>query len=222
MQPGQFLLAAPLLRPGGSLARLILPASLDTAAGELSWLQPPPGNGESPAAWFLGEELALLGPAGRPFALDPKTRRAVLLADAAGAGTLLTLAAHLLERGVEVAFLAADAAAVPMPAALLPPEVEYQVQPAADDGWAAAGPIQELLQWGDQLFVALPSDRLPGLLDAVRRRLLRLRKGFAQALLVPPALPCGVGACDLCTVPTREGWRRACRDGLVFDLLSLA
>ena len=103
------------------------------------------------------------------------------------------------------------------------PEVEYVLPPDAEgygDG-ALLGAVDELLPWADQLFLALPQALLPPLLDTLRRRLLRLRKGFAQALLLPGLLPCGVGACDLCTLPTRDGYRRLCRDGLVFELLSL-
>jgi dihydroorotate dehydrogenase electron transfer subunit len=34
-------------------------------------------------------------------------------------------------------------------------------------------------------------------------------------------MPCGVGACDICPVETRQGQRHLCTDGPVFDLLEL-
>jgi len=105
-----------------------------------------------------------------------------------------------------------------MPASALPPEVEY-VTPAADD---LLETLSGLLEWADALYLATAADQLPAILTLLRRRLLRLRKGFAQVLLLPPpSMPCGIGACDLCIVRTSGGFRRACRDGLVFDLLSL-
>ncbi len=112
-----------------------------------------------------------------------------------------------------------------MPASILPPEVEY-VLPVPDAAEGSSGAllraVEGALTWADALYVALPEEMLPLLVNLMRRHLLRLRKGFAQALLLPPALPCGVGACDLCVIATRHGYRRQCRDGLVFDLLSLA
>ena len=55
--------------------------------------------------------------------------------------------------------------------------------------------LERILPWADQLFLALPDEYLPEILTLLRRRLLRLRKGFAQALIAPALLPCGVGAC---------------------------
>jgi Iron-sulfur cluster binding domain of dihydroorotate dehydrogenase B len=81
--------------------------------------------------------------------------------------------------------------------------------------------IETLLLWADSLYLALDFESLPHILNALRRGLMRLRKGFAQAIVLPDLLPCGVGACDPCTIVTREGYRRVCRDGLVFDLLTL-
>ncbi|MGH2410475.1 MAG: hypothetical protein ACRDGS_08925 [Chloroflexota bacterium] len=162
--------------------------------------------------------LRLRGPGGRPFNVEGKTRRALLLGQDEGLGPLLHLAADLVRRGVDVTLIVPRASeSHAMPASALPLEVEY-VTPGNDE---VLERLEGLLDWADALYLAIPPDQLPAILDLLRRRLLRLRKGFAQALLAPPPMPCGIGACDLCTVRTTAGYRRACRDGLVFDLLSL-
>jgi dihydroorotate dehydrogenase electron transfer subunit len=166
----------------------------------------------------LDRPLRLRGPGGRPFVVEAKTRRALLVGQNEGLGPLLHLAAQLVRRSLDVTLVVPRTPESPfMPASALPPEVEY-VTPGEGDLLERLG---GLLEWADALYLATASDQLPAILTLLRRRLLRMRKGFAQALLAPPLMPCGIGACDLCTVRTPSGYRRACRDGLVFDLLSL-
>jgi hypothetical protein len=45
--------------------------------------------------------------------------------------------------------------------------------------------------------------------------------GFLFGLAAPALLPCGVGACFGCALPTAAGPRLACTDGPVFDLMAL-
>jgi dihydroorotate dehydrogenase electron transfer subunit len=171
------------------------------------------------------DALLITGPVGRPFQVDKRVRRALLVDDGAAVAPLLYLLHRLVELSVEVTYLAirrdpGDG----VPARALPPEIEYIAIEAAGIHEANAGlaaRIETLLPWADSLYLALDFESLPHILNALRRGLMRLRKGFAQAIVLPDLLPCGVGACDLCTIVTREGYRRVCRDGLVFDLLTL-
>jgi len=68
--------------------------------------------------------------------------------------------------------------------------------------------------------IALKPTFYPALSQAVRAERLSPRPGFAQALLMP-LIPCGVGACRACAVPTHRGYRLACTEGPFFDLLEL-
>jgi dihydroorotate dehydrogenase electron transfer subunit len=171
------------------------------------------------------DTLLITGPIGRPFLVDKRVRRALLVDDGSAMAPLLYLLHRLVELSVEVTYLAirrdpGDG----VPARALPPEIEYIAIEAAVNHEANAGVaarIETLLPWADSLYLALDLESLPHILTALRRGLMRLRKGFAQAIVLPDLLPCGVGACDLCTIVTREGYRRICRDGLVFDLLTL-
>jgi NAD(P)H-flavin reductase len=56
--------------------------------------------------------------------------------------------------------------------------------------------------------------------EVVREVRIKPVKRFAQALIVPPMI-CGVGACQGCAVAVAGGFRLACTDGPVFDLLEL-
>ena len=226
--PGQYVLAGPLHSLQPLLLRPLLISGLAGAAPSvvgIEALAPPGWGGSGPSEGLAtSRPLRIVGPLGKGFSVDNRTRRALLAGSGAGLGPLLYLARSLVDRGVEVTFVGRpEPDGRSMPGTLLPPEAEYVLPPATqghEDG-ALLGAVDELLPWADQLFLALPQTLLPPLLDTLRRRLLRLRKGFAQALVLPDLLPCGVGACDLCTLPTRDGYRRLCRDGLVFELLSL-
>jgi dihydroorotate dehydrogenase electron transfer subunit len=128
---------------------------------------------------------------------------------------------------VEVTLLAGGATAAQLPsAALLHPAVEYHV--ATDDGSVGQrgdvlGLVTPYLSWADQMVASLPRADYEPLLALVRRHTLRLRPGFAQALLggEAGAVPCATGACDGCSVRTRDGYRRLCREGPSFDLREL-
>ena len=60
----------------------------------------------------------------------------------------------------------------------------------------------------------------PALAQTVREVRVAPGARLAQALLVPP-MACGVGACRGCAVQVARGFRLACTDGPVFDLLEL-
>lgn len=221
--PGQYLLAGPRTRRDAFLPRALLPAQQDLGSEQVAVFCP---IDSAQSGWLVGEEVRVVGPSGHGYEVDGKTRRALLLGAGPGCGPLLLLATGLVRRGLEVTFAGlADSGVQSMPGSLLPPEVEYLSLPVQQAGRQTASTLfggnDDLLLWADQLFVAVPEKQLPSVLDAMRRRLLRLRKGFAQALVLPDLLPCGVGACDLCVLRMRDGQRRPCRDGLVFDLLTL-
>jgi dihydroorotate dehydrogenase electron transfer subunit len=223
---GQFVLARATAARDPLLPAALLVRSHDAGSGLLQALVP---TGSWPGG-LVGEPrpglaLHLLGPCGQPFNVDRRARRALLLGAGAGSGALLFLAQRLVDEGQDVTFIgAATEQEGVVPASLLPHDVEFLAVPT-EEGQTPGDPLvsvaEPLLAWADAIFIALPMHFLDPLTRALRRRLLRLRKGYAQALVLSGWLPCGVAACDLCTIPTREGYRRLCRDGLVFDLLNL-
>ncbi len=59
----------------------------------------------------------------------------------------------------------------------------------------------------------------PAMLEAVRS--LCARRGVAGQLALESPMACGFGACYGCVVATRDGYRRVCVDGPVFDAAAL-
>ena len=144
-----------------------------------------------------GDQLDLIGPAGRGFRLPPNGSRLLVIA-----GSLERLAAVVeaaLERGLAVTVL------TPRRAELLPTDVEIHRGPLDTD----------LARWADvvALDVADPAARAARLHALAPDR----GQGYIQALQ-QPVMPCGVGACQGCWVhlPHADVRKLACVEGPVF------
>ena len=235
VRAGQYLLVRcaeegsydPLLR------RVLFVAAAEPALGQVGLLYAPNERG---LAWLArgrsGDVLDVVGPLGRPFAIDERTRTLLLLGAGAGLPALLLLARESSAKGRAVTLLlgAADTAVLPPPF-LLPGEVEYQsfagsqiadfrLQIDPGNNKSAIYNLQSAISWADQVCAALPSDQLPALRDAIRGVKFRWERGFASVLLEGPIV-CGVGACGVCAVEMRKGTRMLCSDGPGFDLRDL-
>jgi dihydroorotate dehydrogenase electron transfer subunit len=218
--------------------------TLDRAAGTLTIHFRITGKGTE---WLArarpGERLEVLGPLGRPFEVDPRSRHVLLVAGGLGIAGVRALADEALEQGRHVTLLfgAASAAEV-YPSSLLPAEVEYVV--ATDDGsLGRAGFVTELLPeyeaWADQAFACGPWPMLGALArlaagrDArlgvarlgrkARRSTSNASRGTAQArrkawlqVSLEQNMGCAVGACLGCVVFGVDGPQRVCREGPVF------
>ena len=189
-----------------------------------------------------GESLDMLGPLGRPFEVDPRSRHLLLIAGGLGMAGLRMLAGEAVRDGRQVTILFGAASAGHVyPSNLLPDEVEYIV--ATDDGSLGHhGFVTELLPdyeaWADQAFACGPNAMLARLakLAAGRRERLgvaRLGRKRGAGKADPPGSPearrkaflqvsmeqtmgCAVGACLGCVVMGVDGPVRVCREGPVF------
>ncbi len=225
LQPGQYMLCASSALSWQVLPDVCVPTAHDAVTGTVDILIT---DGTAAIRWEIMAKssmpLTVTAPLGKGFTFDTRVRRALLVDYGSPAAPLLFLARNLVEGGVEVVYLAGRALeSCPVPASALPPEIEYR---PVDDESRGSGDVlravDELSQWPDAVFLSGSRSRLLDVATLLRRKLLRLRRGFAQAVVSPDTLPCGVGACGLCAIETRSGTRRLCRDGLVFDLLDLA
>ena len=189
-----------------------------------------------------GERLDVLGPLGRPFEVDPRSRHLLLIAGGLGMAGIRMLADEAVRDGRKVAILfGAKSAAHVYPSSLLPDEVEYVV--ATDDGSLGhRGFVTELMEdyetWADQAFACGPHPMLKrlALLATGRRQRLGVaklgrkrgagkadplgsaaarRKAFLQVSM-EQTMGCAVGACLGCVVWGVEGPLRVCREGPVF------
>jgi dihydroorotate dehydrogenase electron transfer subunit len=131
VRPGQFLMLR-CADPGVSdppLRRALFVAGAEPALGQLALLYAP---GDDPGLGWLarargGDLLDLIGPLGRPFQIEQRTRALVLVGEGPGLAALMFLGQALLRRQGAVTLLAAapEAALLPPPF-LMPDDLEYQ------------------------------------------------------------------------------------------------
>jgi dihydroorotate dehydrogenase electron transfer subunit len=198
-------------------------------------------------AWFTrlrpGDEIDLLGPLGRPFEVDQRSRHLLLIAGGLGMAGVRMLVDEAIRDGRQVTLLfgASDAREV-SPTTLLPDEVEFVI--ATDDGsMGHHGFVTDLVPdyeaWADQAFACGPSGMLAALArqaEGRRRRLgvAKLGRKRGGGRVDPPGSPaarrkaflqvsmeqnmgCAVGACLGCVVMSTSGTpQRVCREGPVF------
>ena len=218
--------------------------TIDAVAGTLSIHFRTIGRGTE---WFTrlrpGDRVDMLGPLGKPFELDARTRHVLLIAGGLGIAGVRSLADEAIRDGRQVALLFGGASARDVyPSSLLPDEVEYVV--ATDDGSVGHhGFVTQLLPeyetWADQAFACGPLPMLKALagLAATRRRRMGVanlgrkrgggrpvpvgsaqarRKAFLQVSM-EQNMGCAVGACLGCVVMDAKGApQRVCREGPVF------
>jgi dihydroorotate dehydrogenase electron transfer subunit len=266
--PGQWLQSfhAPELATGsragqfvhvrtGDLSGLVLrrPFSINTAdpaTGTITIHFRTIGRG---TAWFTqlrpGDPVEMLGPLGRPFEVDSRSRHLLLVAGGLGMAGVRYLADQAIRGGRHVTLLFGAASARDVyPSSLLPDEVEYVI--ATDDGSVGHhGFVTELIPdyegWADQAFACGPQPMLAALarLSAGRRERLgvaRLGRKRGAGKVDPPGSPgarrkaflqvsmeqnmgCVVGACLGCVVMGASGQpQRVCREGPVFAAEEIA
>jgi dihydroorotate dehydrogenase electron transfer subunit len=217
--PGQFaMLAAAERWGGGADERPFLPRAFSVARrhddGRLDFVLEDVGPGtERLCALAPGEDVWLLGPLGRGFALPDPARRPVLVGGGVGIAPLMIWGDALGDATTLLGFRDAAHAAG---AALIP-----GARVATDDGSAGHhGLVTELLvpelRADAQVYACGP----PPMLEAVRA--LCAGHDVPAELALESGMACGFGACFGCVVPTRDGYVRLCVDGPVLDASTLA
>jgi len=166
-----------------------------------------------------GMSIDLLGPLGRGWTIRPEVRNLLLIGEDPLLASLLLLAAHAIEQELSVTLLhCVSSAEQGYPAALLPPEIEYQVFVGAGHPETLATQIGAYLAWADSACCSVSENTLTALAHTdIRWR----EKYFAQAMIDRP-LMCVTGTCQSCQIETRQGPRQVCRDGPVFALRDLS
>lgn len=211
---------------GGPLRTALFPAALHTE-GFAALVAP----GHPATRLLPGAEVDMLGPLGHGFEVG-RVERLLLVAEPSGLPLLLPL----LTAAPSVALIVAAATRAQLPSpARIPPAVEL-VLVTRDGSAGLLGPLEsaapapphlqralprflELTAWAERICLACGPERYPALAALVHGARLQPQPGFAQAF-VPAEMPCGVGACEVCRVATRQGEVRVCVEGPVLDLLA--
>ncbi|MDY0019998.1 MAG: hypothetical protein RBT47_08360 [Anaerolineae bacterium] len=210
---GRFMLAD----LGGPLREVLFPATFEE--GSFAVLVAP---GHPATRLLPGTPVDMIGPLGHGFDIADAARL-LLVADAAHLPPLLPL----LQAAPTVSLLVeAPTRALLPPAGRFPTTVELHLLTHDGSGGHAgtledeSSPLPSLLQWAERVCLSCPRERYPALAEKVEAARLHPAPRFAQALVQVP-MPCGVGACEICRIETRQGERHACTEGPVFDLLTL-
>ena len=216
-QPGQFV----MVRASGDNDRLLrrpLGIHRVNAKGEIALLYETVGKGtEWLAQRQRGEPLDIIGPLGRGF--DIESERLLLVAGGVGIAPMIFLAEKAVADGRKVTLLfGAKTAKQVYPKKLLPAGVEFI--PVTQDGLIerrgmVTDVLSELVDSVDQIFACGPAAMYKAMAQ------MKLLKGKRVQVSMEARMGCGFGICYGCTIKTRQGMRRVCDDGPVFELADL-
>jgi dihydroorotate dehydrogenase electron transfer subunit len=215
-RPGQFVTVG--CGPDFTLRRPLSIHRLDES-GKIYFLFAVVGGGTLWLSQRLkGEELDLLGPLGNGFSVQPTSKKLLLAAGGIGIAPLVFLAQKGQAEGKPVRLiLCARQKEGLYPKELLPKEIETLI--TTEDGSAGRrGKVSDILpehiDWADQVFACGPL----AMYQAIAGQSKRWRNKKPVQVSLEVRMGCGVGACLGCSINTKKGMKRVCRDGPVFDL----
>jgi dihydroorotate dehydrogenase electron transfer subunit len=164
------------------------------------------------------ETLDLLGPLGNGFSIETASKKLLLIAGGIGIAPLVFLAQKALDEGRSVKLLlGARKQDALYHKELLPNGIETVF--TTDDGtFGKKGMVskfvREYVDWADQIYACGPLAMYKEIAD--QRQKWPGKKPIQVSLEV--RMGCGIGACFSCSVKTKNGMKRVCLDGPVFNL----
>ncbi len=171
-------------------------------------------------AWLAqrkaGDKVDIFGPLGNGFSIEHDTTQLLLVAGGIGIAPLYFLAQEASIKDCTVTLLmGVQTKSQAYPERLLPEGIRRIT--ATDDGTLGEkGMITDLLpryiDWADQVFACGPV----GMYQTMAQMPELKNKSVQVSLEV--RMGCGRGVCYGCTIKTRQGLKKVCQDGPVFDL----
>ncbi len=167
-----------------------------------------------------GEFLDIIGPLGNGFNLPPVAKgfEPILVAGGMGVAPLL-FAAEKLKACRALVFIGAKTKSQLLCQKEFS-DLGCRVKVATDDGSQGfKGKVTDLLR----CFLAAMDCQLPVIYACGPRPMLKAVSSLSRELEVPAEISleehmaCGIGACLGCVVNTREGFKRVCKEGPVFN-----
>lgn len=165
-----------------------------------------------------GDDLNLIGPLGNGFNLDRAANNVLIAAGGIGIAPLKYLAEKALSAGKDIILLmGARTAGALYPAGMLPSKAKTII--ATDDGSrgiksSVIDLIPRYIGWADQVFACGPL--------AMYRAMTNKMKDWPACKPVQLSLEvrmgCGFGVCYGCSIKTKQGMQRVCKEGPVFNI----
>jgi dihydroorotate dehydrogenase electron transfer subunit len=204
----------------------------DSGEGEITLLFKVTGKG---TLWLsqrqTGESLDILGPLGKGFTIEPKSKHLLLVAGGIGIAPLVFLMQYassqhqitLIHGASTAAQLYPFSSAAKKRSKLSPLPNGVQFIPVTEDGsmgqkGRATDILPDFLDWADQVYACGPVDMYKAMAKmSLRAKRSNLKLTKCQVSL-EVRMGCGFGACYGCTINTQKGLKHICRDGPVFEL----
>ncbi|MDE6754154.1 MAG: dihydroorotate dehydrogenase electron transfer subunit [Muribaculaceae bacterium] len=209
--PGQFVNVA---IPGKYLRRPISICDYSHERGEIVLLYDVVGEGTKAMSGMKeGENVDMLVGLGNGFTVSGSFRRPILLGGGIGCAPLLNLARTLVRNGKNpVAILGYNTAADSFGMDRWFEEIGVEAYIATVDGSAGTkGFVTDVITSkrikGDYFHSCGPMPMLKALCNSLE---------MPGEVSIESRMGCGFGACVCCTVETRDGARRICKDGPIF------
>ena len=235
LEPGQFVHMRIPGMEGHILRRPFSVYARDAAAGEVEILYQAVGFGSAHMAGLVPgkcEDAELIGPVGNSWDPPAGTRRALLVGGGVGAAPLFMLCERLVAAGVRT-----DVVLGAQTHAALVCRERYDAALAAqggaarcatDDGSFGRPGFCTSLSAEALADAAAESAPYDWLAVCGPEPLMRIvagqaaEAGVACQVSMERRMACGVGACLSCVVDTKDGKKRSCVDGPIFDAKELA
>lgn len=158
--------------------------------------------GAVPAYWNPGTRLRWRGPLGRGFVLPPNARKAAFVPWLDQGLSLLPLVHLALDKQAAIVWYSYQVPDwLPSSVEVLPPDL-----------------LPEVFNWADYLAVTCNQKNLDKLATALGLPSASRLNCKAEVLVHTPLVCAGIGECGVCSVKMHRGWKKACKDGPVFDL----
>lgn len=163
-----------------------------------------------------GDPLDLLGPLGKGFPIYPGSQNLLLVAGGIGIAPLVFLAQKALSRKAAITLLlGAQSSSLLYPKSMLPSEVDLVV--ATEDGSEGRkGMVSELVpdfvSWADQVFACGPTNMYRAIATQSQSQ------GKSIQVSLEARMGCGLGVCYGCTIRTKQGLQKVCKDGPIFEM----
>ena len=165
-----------------------------------------------------GDSIEVLGPLGNGFQITDNSHNVLLIAGGIGIAPLRFLAEECTKRGknITILFGARDVNGV-YPARRLSKGIKYIV--ATENGSrgykdTVTQLIPQYIASADQVFACGPK----AMYEKIDQQLKQYKWSQDIQVSLEERMGCGFGVCYGCSIKTRQGMKRICRDGPVFNI----